>query len=131
MQEVKQKTSHSLDIKSEKTSDIPLSLSLSPIGHLSLYSDPENTETLPKSIAEKIHSFFSVSESVGLLRLGLSNFGTSLPASFTFWQQFSKLFITEICKAADLTEQSAIPDIAFPADEINELIAASAFYTRH
>src|SRR5438067_6812113 len=99
MQEVKQKTSHSINIKSEKTSDIPLNLSLSPIGHLFLYSDSENQELLPKSIAEKINSFFSVSESIGLLRLGLTNFGIALPASFTFWQQFSKLFITEICKA--------------------------------
>ena len=92
MQEVQDKTSRSLTIKSEKMSDIPLSLSLSPIGHLYLYSDSDALETLPKSIAEKINSFFSVSEQVGLLRLGLSNFGTSLPASFTFWQQFLETF---------------------------------------
>jgi superfamily II DNA or RNA helicase len=123
MQEMKSKTSS----YSEKTSGITLSLSLSPIGHLFLYSDSETSETLQKSIAEKITSFFSVNESVGLLRLGLTDFTTSLPTSFAFWQQFSKIFITEICKSADLTLQSTIPDITFPADDINDLIAKAPF----
>lgn len=127
MQEAKQKTTHSFDIKTEKTNEIPLSLRLSPIGHLYLYSNAETSEILPKSIAEKIHSFFSVSESVGLLRLGLSDFGATLPASFTFWQQFSKLFITEVCKTADFTRQSVLPDIAFPTAEIDDFIATAPF----
>jgi non-specific serine/threonine protein kinase len=127
MQEAKSKAALSLAIKSEKESDIPLSLSLSPMGHLYLYSDSDTLEVLPKAIAEKINSFFSVSESVGLLRLGLTNFDIGMPASFTFWQQFSKLFITEICKAADLTLQSSLPDITFPTDEVNDIIAAAPF----
>ncbi|MFZ2314134.1 MAG: DEAD/DEAH box helicase [Gammaproteobacteria bacterium] len=114
-------------LEMEQEAPISLSLSLSPVGHLYLYADAENKEILPKPIAEKINSFFSISESVGLLRLGLSNFGTSLPASFTFWQQFSALFITEICKAADLALQSTLPDAAFPTDEINCLIAEAPF----
>ena len=73
--------------------DIPLSLNLSPNGHLYLQIDSTD-ELLPTSIAEKISSFFNVSESVALLRLGLSNFNVLLPPSFAFWQQFSKTFIT-------------------------------------
>jgi superfamily II DNA or RNA helicase len=128
MQEVIHMTSFSEDIKNEKSNQlIQLSLSLSPSGHLYLYTDPETSETLPKSIAEKIHSFFSVSESVGLLRLGLTNFNASLPASFSFWQQFSQIFITEICKHADLDEKSTIPYIAFPSDDVNDLIGQAPF----
>jgi len=124
MQEIKSKASHSLDIQSEK--DIPFSLSLSPIGHLYLHADSTD-ETLLQSIAEKINSFFSVSEQVGLLRLGLSNFAIALPPSFAFWQQFSKIFITEICKSAGHDLQSGIQDISFPEDEINNLIAEAPF----
>src|SRR5690348_2222826 len=98
MKEMEYKTSPSLDMKREKADNISLSLSLSPIGHLYLQIDIDTDETLSPSIAEKINSFFSVSEPIGLLRLGLSNFGIPLPPSFTFWQQFSKLFITETCK---------------------------------
>jgi superfamily II DNA or RNA helicase len=127
MQEMKNKISQSVDLKNENANDIPLSLSLSPSGYLYLYTDSETSETLPKTIAEKMHSFFSVSESVGLLRLGLTHFGASLPASFTFWQQFSQLFITDICKAADQDEKSSIPHIAFPTDEVNDLIGEAPF----
>ena len=102
----------------DSSDNTTLSLSLSPIGHLFLYVDTD--EVLPQSIAEKINSFFSISESVGLLRLGLINFESLLPLSFTFWQQFSKIFVTEICKTAEHTLQSAVP---FPEDEINHLIA--------
>lgn len=125
MSATKSKTFNSLNVKNEKASDAPLSLSLSPIGHLYLHVDSEVDEILPQSIAEKINSFFSVNEQVGLLRLGLSNLG-SLPASFTFWQQFAKLFITEICKI-DSTLQSAVFDVSFPIDEINNLIVEAPF----
>jgi len=114
-------------VHEEKSSDlISLSLSLSPSGHLSLYAESEEKlETLPRSIAETIQSFFSMSNSVGLLRLGLTNFSASLGHSFSFWQQFSKIFITEICKHAD--EQSKIPSITFPVDEVNKLITEAPF----
>ncbi len=126
MQAIKSKISHSLDMQSEKVDGIPLSLSLSPIGHLYLQSNSID-ETLLQSIAEKINSFFSVSEQVGLLRLGLSNFGITLPPSFTFWQQFSKIFITEICKNSGYDLQSGIQDISFPEDDINNLITEAPF----
>lgn len=128
MQAVQHKTSNSFDAKSANSNELVLlSLGLSPSGHLYIYTDVETSEILPKAIAEKINSFFSVSDSVGLLRLGLTNLGVPLPASFLFWQQFSQLFMTEICKAADLDEQSSIPHIAFPSDEVNDLITQAPF----
>jgi len=106
---------------------IPLSLCLSPTGHLYLCNDAELSERISTAISEKIHSFFSVGKSVGLLRLGLTNFEETLPASFTFWQQFSKIFVTEICKHADTDEPWSIPQIVFPSEEIKELIAEAPF----
>jgi len=105
---------------------VPLSLSLSPLGHLFLYVDLDTPETLPKTIAKKIGSFFSISESVGLLRLGLSHF-SELPPSFSFWQQFAQLFVTEIFKHVDPNEKSPHISIAFPVDKINRLIEKAPF----
>src|SRR5476651_2367681 len=79
---------------------LPLSLSISPAGHLYLYSDPQCEELIPAQAAEKIQSFFSGGSAIGLLRLGITNFGNSLPLSLNFWQQFTKLFMTEVCKIA-------------------------------
>lgn len=124
MQEIKQKTSSLFDLKKEQTNGIPLSLSLSPSGYLYLYGD---SEIISVSLAEKIDSFFSVSESVGLLRLGLTHFGESLPPSFSFWQQFSQLFITEICKNVISNENAVIPHITFPSDDVNNLITQAPF----
>jgi len=113
----------------KKPSDfsIPLSLSLSPSGHLYLYEDLETSEMISSSIAKKIQSFFSINESIGLLRLGLTHFNDSLPSSFTFWQQFSQLFITTICKNVNSDEKSTIFSSVVPGEEINALISQAPF----
>jgi non-specific serine/threonine protein kinase len=115
--------------KKKKSSDIPLSLSLrlSPTGHIYLYTDSDSEEIVSPSVAEKIQSFFSVNESVGLLRLGLTHFNDSLPPSVLFWQQFSQLFITEICKHVDSDKRSVIPHIVVPHEEMNSLIHQAPF----
>jgi hypothetical protein len=100
---------------------VSLSLVLSPIGHLYLHAD---SDILLKKIAEQIQTFFSLSPSIGLLRLGLTHFNEPLPISFSFWQQFAQLFITEICKCASSDLQS---DLDFPVAEINQLIAEAPF----
>ncbi len=99
------------------------SLALSPAGYLYFY-DTGTLEEISESIAEKIHSFFSVNHSVGLLRLGLTHFNEPLSESISFWQQFSHLFIAEVCKHTDHTK---IPVIEFPIDEINQLILRAPF----
>jgi superfamily II DNA or RNA helicase len=105
----------------------PFTLSLSPTGHLHHHTHTDTSETLSKSTAEKIQSFFSISESVGLLRLGLTQFDEPLPSSFLFWKQFSEIFITEICKQADFNEQSVIHHVEFPTDKIKALIEQAPF----
>lgn len=104
---------------------VPLSLALSPAGHLTLGSDP--SEKISIKIAEKIQDFFSLNDAVGLLRLGLTNFNETLPASFSFWRTFTQLFITEICKHHDANEKSSLPPIELPTHEINQLISEAPF----
>ncbi len=126
MQEVISETSHLFDLE-KQPNEVSLTLGFSPTGHLYLYTDSENPEILSASIAEKIHSSFSITESIGLLRLGLTYFGEPLPPSFLFWQRFAQLFITELCKSADIHDKSAIPALTFPQDEIHTLILQAPF----
>ena len=101
-------------------------LGLSPAGNLYFY-DAELSEKISADVAEKIQSFFSINHSIGLLRLGLMHFNDLLPESFSFWQQFSQIFIAQICKHVDSSKNTAIPDIEFPNDEINQLILRAPF----
>jgi superfamily II DNA or RNA helicase len=101
-----------------------LSVALSPMGRLYLYSDAENHEVIPTSLANKIRAFFVDSYTIGLLRLGLIKMETPLPASLTFWQNFSKIFIAELCKLSGLTEKNNHRPLVIhlPNQEINRLI---------
>jgi non-specific serine/threonine protein kinase len=126
MQNIKQKSSLSSDCK-EETNDTTLSLALSPSGHLYLYEDREAEELVSLQFAAKIHSFFSTSYEVGLLRLGLTQFENALPPSFAFWQRFSQLFITDVCKYTDSVELTSIPQIGFPWEEVNNLMDQAPF----
>lgn len=85
----------------------PLSLSLSPAGHLYLYCDSENEETVPLSVADKIKGSFASGSAIGLLRLGVTDFGVTLPSSLVYWQIFSKLFVTEVSKLSGLEKFSS------------------------
>ena len=102
-------------------------LGLSPAGHLYFY-DADSSENMLDAISEEIHSYFSINYSVGLLRLGLTHFNEPLPESFSFWQQFSQIFIAQTCKHVDSSENVTIPDIEFPIDEINQLIFRAPFF---
>ncbi len=106
---------------------VPLTLSFSPVGELYLYSNPEKNELLSPTQAKKITDFFSSDKSVALLRLGLTQFGEPLPPSFEFWQRFSKIFITELCKSTDRNDPSFIQTLKFPHEEMLEFIAQAPF----
>src|SRR3990167_3882067 len=104
-----------------------LSLAFTPALKLTLYSDRETNEFISNHISEKIHSFFSINDSMGLLRLGLTNFNESLPVSISFWQQFARIFITEVCKHASADEKITNLLIEFPNKEIAQLIDQAPF----
>ena len=106
-------------------SDKYSNLGLSPTGILYFY-DAEQSENISADVTEKIQSFFSINYSVGLLRLGLTHFNEPLPDSLSFWQQFSQIFIAQMCKHVS-GENATIPDIEFPSDEINQLIFRAPF----
>ncbi len=88
-----------------------LSLALSPSGHLYLYQnqyqdpDQEREELMSSSVFSKIQNLFLTESGqedylVGLLRLGVININTLLPATLMFWQTVVQLFITEVRKVS-------------------------------
>ena len=109
------------------TEQVSLSVALSPKGHLYLYTEQQNQELLSATVADEIQSFFKINASVGLLRLGLIHFPVPLPTSLSFWQQFSQLFITEVCKKIESDKKSMAPQIVFLSDEVNSLIEQAPF----
>ncbi len=113
----------------EKESYKVLSIALSPTGHLYLYSDPENQEFIPTKLANTIDSFFAINDAIGLLRLGLTNTDTPLPASISFWRQFAQLFIAEICKLSGLDDKENKTEftVTFSLQDINNLIDQAPF----
>jgi len=118
----------SKDLLLETVSIIPLSLGLSSSDHLYLYRDPENQEQIDGTTANKIQTFFTVDDAIGLLRLGLVQFNTTLPPSIAFWKQFSEFFIEELCKQASFEKGSSQRfNIDFPSDQITQLINNAPF----
>jgi non-specific serine/threonine protein kinase len=106
-----------------------ISLALSPSGHLYSYSDPDNQERLPATLAEKTHTSFAANPAHALLQLGLSYFNTQLPPSLAFWQKLARLFLTEVCKLSGFGEQAGdkLPEITLPLTELTALLEQAPF----
>ncbi len=71
----------------------PISLILSPLGHLKLEVNEENQEFLTPALVDKVNSFFETSYAVGILRLAAASFPVSTAPSLAFWQSFGQLFL--------------------------------------
>src|ERR1700722_3582416 len=66
-------------------------------------SAPHALENLTDDVAKKIAEWFSKLFPQGLLKLGISEF-IDLPPSFNFWQSYSRLFMTEVCKSSKISD---------------------------
>lgn len=91
-------------------------LVLSPEGHVYLNKDSLDGESLPSDFFNKLHLKFSQNPALGLLYLGLEESTAPLPASFFFWQMFSRQFITKLCKISQYDLSQKITDISPPAE---------------
>lgn len=94
---------------------VPAQLVLSPQGHIFLDTTPQTDEQLPLSEFDKIQSLFNKVPLDGILHLGIHKFDSPLPPSFSFWQQFSAHFVSQVCKLPQAAETTKIPDILPPS----------------
>ncbi len=105
-------------------------LVLSPEGHVYLDDSAQASEQLPPSEFEKINVLFAKGHSTGLLYLGLLEFSSPLPASFLFWRNFSRNFITHICKLSQLSEGQELPDVPVPEHAEFQEVIDHAFFIK-
>ncbi len=110
----------------EKDQEISVELALSPEGHVYLNEGGQASERLRISEAEEIRSLFASDVSKGLLHLGIQDFSFSLPASFLFWQTFSRQFVAQLCKIAPGTALEKSLEIPLPDEaKLQEMVGRS------
>lgn len=83
---------------------IYFTIAISPAGHLYLNDSTGSSELLDGKIAQKIQELWNNDYAVGLLRLGLASMPTGLTPSISFWQEFSREFVAQICRHPDNIE---------------------------
>jgi len=79
-------------------------IALSPMGHLYLETGVKAGESVAKETVRKIQEFWQNDYAVGLLRFGLISLPIELTPSTSFWQEFSREFIAQICRYPDVLE---------------------------
>ena len=91
-------------------------IALSPAGHLYLETSVQAGELATKETVQKIQEFWQDDYAVGLLRLGLIALPAEVTPSISFWQEFSREFIAQICRYPDVLE-IPIKSISIPAPQ--------------
>lgn len=104
-------------------------IALSPTGHLYLETGIKARELVAEEIAQKIQEFWQNDYAIGLLHLGLISLPTGLTPSISFWQEFSREFIAQVCRYPDILETTQkIKEIPFPTQqELNSFLEKVPF----
>ncbi|MBL0941308.1 MAG: DEAD/DEAH box helicase [Alphaproteobacteria bacterium] len=105
-----------------------LSLALTPSGQV--YLDPSPNEYISEVKAQRVQSLFSKGPTIGLLQLGLEDISAPLPASITFWQKFSRLFISKLCMVAAFEPSNQDFEVSLPnIQDLDEFMTNAPFMT--
>lgn len=99
-----------------------LEIILSPQGHLYLDGSSGNAWDF-------LRSYFSKNPALGLIHLGIRDFGASLATSFSFWQGFARQLITQVCRKSHSTDRTA-PIIEAPNQSELDMLLNQAFIIR-
>jgi len=78
----------------------PLSIQLSPMGHLNLVPDAEGV-AWEEALRSKLQIAFGQGSGTGLLELGACGIGNALPPALAFWRDFATRFLTAQCMRAE------------------------------
>ena len=97
------------------------SLTLTPRGHL-LFTVADDALEPPPAVSRRLESAFARGSGHGLLDLGASQVGTSLPADVSYWRDFAARLVTAICTHPDLDAHHA----PIPAPALTDLEALAA-----
>ena len=92
---------------------------LTPRGQL-LAVASDSADPLAREVAERLAQTFAQGTGHGLLHLGASEIGRSLPPAWAWWRDFAARYVTALCATPDGSE---IAVTAPAADEFERLIA--------
>ena len=99
------------------------SLSLTPRGHL-LFTAEDGTFRPPPELVRRLERAFARGSGHGLLELGATEVGTTLPPDFNYWRDFAARLVTSVCTDGDSEAHHAARSA--PAIEELEVLAAAA-----
>ena len=97
---------------------VPLSLSLTPHGHLVLIHDAD-APRLDSALAHRLLPAFERGPGHGLLLLGADEAGTALPPVCSYWREFGARYVTALCTRQDGDERKN--SVAPPDEELERL----------
>ena len=97
---------------------VPLSLSLTPHGHLVLIQDAD-APRLDSPLAHRLRLAFERGPGHGLLLLGADEAGTALPPVYSYWREFGARYVTALCTRQDGDERKN--SVAPPDEELERL----------
>ncbi len=101
---------------------VPLSLSLTPHGHLILAGDA-TAAPLSDGLVERLQSALERGSGHGLLLLGADQAGVPLPPVFSYWREFGAQYVTALCTQPEAGDE---PHVAPPPEQELERIASEA-----
>ncbi len=107
------------------TAPAVLSVAVSPEGRLSLEESAPEGGPLPPEAAGRIRQAFEAGPESGLLHLAAAELETPLPPALSYWRDFARLFLTELCKLADLEERREDPRVQAPREEFGKVAEAA------
>jgi non-specific serine/threonine protein kinase len=86
----------------------PLSLGLTPHGHLALLPDPEEAPLDP-AVEKRLEAALERGSGHALLLLGADEAGASLPPSAAYWREFGARYVTALCSRQDGKRPEPLP----------------------
>ena len=103
----------------------PLSLSLTPHGHLVLAHDA-SAPPLDGALGLRLQRAFERGSGHGLLLLGADEAGTALPPVYSYWREFGARYVTALCTRQDGDAAATRAPVPSPPEEELERIALGA-----
>ncbi len=91
---------------------------LNPLGHLLFHAGDIDHNAIPDAVARRIEQAFAIHSAAGLLHLGTVELETPLPSLFSFWRNFARNYLTELCQSAGIDDTSLQP---LPVPSLEEL----------
>ena len=103
---------------------VPLTLVLTPHGRLIVERD-EDASALDAELAQRMEGAFTRGSAHGLLALGADEIGVALPPAFSFWREFSAVYLTGVCtRPIDAAEPYRTHPPTPPRSELDQFVLA-------